>query len=165
MPTAGSLRHFVLVRKSRGAALSKEDKMNWFRNLKVANKLVAVVSAVLVLTAILGILSIQKLKAVNGSTVDMATNWLPSVAALGEMGTAIQSVRRLELRHIISESKADKNSTEGQLFSALADLKQAEARYEPLIASPEEKGLYGQFQENWDAYMAEQQKILDLSRD
>jgi len=138
--------------------------MTWFRNLKVANKIMLVVSAVLVLTAILGLLSIQKLKAVNGSTTDIATNWLPSVATLGEMGTATQSVRRLELRHILSTNKADKDSTEAQLSSTLEDLKQAEARYEPMIASPEERNLYDQFRQSWDAYMAEQRKILDLSR-
>jgi len=138
--------------------------MTWFRNLKVANKIMLVVSAVLVLTAILGLLSSQKLKAVNGSTIDIATNWLPSVATLGEIGTATQSVRRLELRHILSTSKADKDSTEAQLSSALEDLKQAEARYEPMITSPEERSLYDQFRESWDGYMAEQQKILDLSR-
>jgi len=138
--------------------------MSWFRNLKVANKLVAVVSVVLALTAILGIFSIRKLSAVNGATVDLETNWLPSVAVLGQMNADEQSIRRLELRHILSSSKADKDSTEADLTSALGDLKKAEATYEPMIASPDEKGLYDRFRQNWDAYMGENHKILDLSR-
>jgi methyl-accepting chemotaxis protein len=144
--------------------LVQEDKMSWFRNLKVANKIMLVVSAVLVLTAILGLLSIQKLGMVNGATVDLETNWLPSIAALGELNAAVQFVRRAELRHILSTSKADKDAAEAELASALEELRKAQATYEPMIASPEEKGIYDQFRQNWEAYMGEDHKILDLSR-
>lgn len=50
---------------------------------------------------VLGVFSIAQMKKINGSTVDIAANWLPSVKVLGEMQYTASTIRRSELGLIL----------------------------------------------------------------
>ena len=139
--------------------------MKWFNNLKITNKLMLTVSAILALTGILGFVSLQKLGVVNGATVDMASNWLPSVAAVDQLRLAISDIRRAELQIIDSTNREDAQRFEATMTKRFESFKKAQAQYEPLISSPEEKTLYNRFQQGWEAYMGEHQRMISLMRD
>ena len=53
--------------------------MTWFYNLKISSKIVTVVLVIMLLMLCLGAFSVLQLSKVNGSTEEIATNWLPSV--------------------------------------------------------------------------------------
>jgi methyl-accepting chemotaxis protein len=53
--------------------------------LSISFKLIAIVSFLLISLASTGLLAIVKMQALNDRTVDIATNWLPSVRVLGEL--------------------------------------------------------------------------------
>ena len=61
--------------------------MRWFNNMKISSKILFVVFSVLALTIILGGFSIVQLSRVNGGTVEIATNWLPSEKVLARKDT------------------------------------------------------------------------------
>ncbi|GFO57070.1 hypothetical protein GMSM_40770 [Geomonas sp. Red276] len=138
--------------------------MRWFANLRINAKILCVVGAVLVLTTILGGFSIMQLSRVNASTVDIATNWLPSVRVLGRIENVAGDFRRSEFQHILSTTKEEMGKFEKRMDKDLAEFKKNAADYEKLISSPEEKQLYQQISARWSQYQDVHQKLLDLSR-
>ena len=137
--------------------------MRWFNNMKISSKILFVVFSVLALTIILGGFSIVQLSRVNGGTVEIATNWLPSVKVLARMDTLTQEVRTAELQHALSTSDEDNNKYEKLQIALLEELKKSTAEYVPLISSPEEKKIYEDFQAAWSAYLAIHNKVFDLA--
>src|SRR5579864_7745481 len=89
--------------------------------------MVFVVSAVLALTMILGVLSIQKPRCANRATVDLAPNWMPSVMALGDVHQALSEIRRAELQPVVyggNKDDADRfQATMAHRFESLKKLK------------------------------------------
>ncbi|MBT0664727.1 MCP four helix bundle domain-containing protein [Geobacter pelophilus] len=138
--------------------------MDWFRNLKVSTKLITMVSVVLVLMAIMGGMALQQLSKVNASMEELGANVIPSIKQLAKINEAVGSFRRAEFQHILSTEKADMDKYEKRMTETIVNLNKMFKEYEPLISYPGEKELYGEFKKNWDAFLIEHEKLLDLSR-
>ena len=137
--------------------------MRWFNNLKISAKILTVVFSVLALTTLLGGFSLLQLAVVNNGTVEIATNWLPSVKLLGKMDVITQELRHVELQHVLSTSEADNVKFEKLQGARLDELKQMTAQYVPLISSPEEKKIYEDYAAVWSTYLAIHNKVFDLA--
>jgi methyl-accepting chemotaxis protein len=138
--------------------------MKWFNDLRIGGKIFSAVMAVLVLTMVLGVFSLVQIGRVNNSTVDIATNWLPSVKVLGRMEAIAGELRRSEFQHILSTSKEDMDKYERKMGDQIGNFNKKKAEYEKMIASPEEKKLYEEFCSSWDGYIEVHNKLLALSR-
>jgi len=137
--------------------------MSWFKNLKLTKKLGLGFGLVLAFMLGLGILAITELSRVDASMVDVSTNWLPSVQAVGTLQFDVATIRRFELSQVLAPDAAAMekfrtNADQTQLKLA-ADLK----TYEPLVSTDEERGLYNDFRAGWDQYMALEKKVVELS--
>jgi len=109
-------------------------------------------------------IGLSKIGAVNNSVVDIATNWMPSIAAAKDMNIAVSSVRLVTSRYMMAGSDREMAETEKEIDARLAGLNAVRKRYEPLIASPEERSAYESFSRNWDAYLQLQPKLIALVR-
>ena len=138
--------------------------MRWFYNLRISAKILSVVFMVLALTVFLGVFSVMQLSQVNNGAVELATNWLPSVKALGRIDVILQEVRRGELQHINSTSPEDMVTYEKALDSCFDNLKKKTAEYEKLISSAEEKKIYTDFTAAWGLYLETHNRIMTLSK-
>jgi len=137
--------------------------MGWFNNLKIGKKLALGFGIVELLMITLGVFSIIQLSKVNASTVDIATNWLPSVKVLGEIHSITADIRRHELNHVLRTDKQQEAEEVAAIAKASDLLASAEKRYEPEITSPEEKKLYDDFLAGWDKKVQNQNQVLELS--
>jgi len=135
--------------------------MTWFSKMKIAPKLGLGFGAVLALLVVLGVLSVLQLSHVNGNTVEIATNWLPSVKTLADLRFDCATGRRWELSYILNP---DKSQAQAKLDRAMAAIGDTEKKYEPLISSSEERAIYQQYRSAWDKYFAVQVRVLELSR-
>jgi methyl-accepting chemotaxis protein len=111
-----------------------------------------------------GLLAINKIGAVNGSVVDIATNWLPSIDGLRQMNTATARIRLAQAMHIMSTDKAEMAKLEQDMAGYYTRLSKLRSAYEPLITSDEERRLYQSFARDWDAYQQIHERITALSR-
>jgi methyl-accepting chemotaxis protein len=111
-----------------------------------------------------GYLANSKVSAVNDSVIDLATNWLPSVDVIRDMNTIVGKYRISEARHIMSIDDAGMDAVEKDLDASAAQLAAARKRYEPMIASDEERRTYEDFGKGWDAYQKLHGKLMPLSR-
>jgi methyl-accepting chemotaxis protein len=135
-----------------------------FASLSIRAKITTLVAAILVAMLGLGALGVLKMRSLNDSTVDIATNWLPSVRVLGELRANVITYRntlRAHLMDLTPEGKADVDKRR----AAIEDqIQKTYTKYEKLISSPEEKALYESWLKEWNVYKTESGKVFDLSR-
>ena len=59
-------------------------------------KITAVVALLLVAMTGMGLLAVMNMRAINASTVDITTNWLPSIRALGDLRAGVITYRNVD---------------------------------------------------------------------
>ncbi len=131
--------------------------------LTVKLSLITVVSALLLFVAGQGFVAISKLKAINSSTEDNATTWLPSVKVLGQIKYAVTRARLAEFRLGIAD-QASSAKVHGVLDERLAEVEKLAKVYATLISAPEERALWGNFTVRWTAYLANQRKGFEIDK-
>jgi methyl-accepting chemotaxis protein len=112
----------------------------------------------------LGAFALVAIADVNASTVDIATNWMPSVSNLRALEYQAARFRTDQARHVISSDAAAMDDVERDMVQRLAGMAKIRHAYEPLISSPEERAGYEAFARDWDAYMKVHTPLLKLSR-
>jgi methyl-accepting chemotaxis protein len=139
--------------------------MQFFRNLKIGMKLVAVVSVVVTLTAFLGIFAVMEMSKVNDATVEIATNWLPSIRLQGKMSDAINYCRRADFAHLAARDEASMARFEKYFEDGQTQLLDAESKYEKLLVDDEDRRLFDAVRSAWPGYVEAHNKTMALSRD
>src|SRR5258708_15614260 len=112
----------------------------------------------------MGALALKQMYAVNGATVDIVSNWLPSVRVLGDVRAATITYRAIVRSHLLATNEAGKQAQEELLAKWIDILDKARKAYEPIITSPEERALYDEFNASWAEYLAGVKQVLVLSR-
>src|ERR1700743_2774393 len=135
-----------------------------FSKLSIRTKIIAVVSLLLLALAGMGLLSARSMRSLNANTHEIASNWLPSIKALGDLHADVVMYRAIVRQHMIADTKEDKDGAE----KALAALSEKNAKirkdYEAMITSPEERTLYADFSKRWEEYKAIAAKMIELSK-
>src|SRR5580658_8679640 len=119
--------------------------MRWFNNLKVSKKLGLGFGIILILLIGLGTFSLYQLAKMDHSAIDLATNWLPSLRALGQMQYDVIDLRRKEMSFLLAANKKDITTEEGRSAAVYNRLTGHMKEYEKFIASDEERKLYQEF--------------------
>jgi len=138
--------------------------MTWFNNLTIRVKIVGAFALVLLVTAGLGIFSIQRLSAVNDSTVNLYTNFLTAQTQLGIINGSAMRFRQLEAAHIFADTPAKKAKEEATLATVLGEVQKAWSVYAPTIDAGEERRLADQAAPAWSHYLELHEKFIDMSR-
>ncbi|GGC26214.1 methyl-accepting chemotaxis protein [Paraburkholderia caffeinilytica] len=112
----------------------------------------------------MGGISIVELETVNQLSTDMAVNWLPGARFSSAMNTNASDFRIAELQHILSTDDNDMKKYEKDMQEVVSDFEKNRTGYENLTSSPEERKLYEKFKAEWNEYLIQHQKVLDLSR-
>jgi methyl-accepting chemotaxis protein len=132
--------------------------------LSIRAKITSVVALLLVAMAGMGLLAVYNMRAINANTVDIATNWLPSVRVLGELRAGVITYRNVIREHMLGETAEEKEAAEKILATVVESNTQIRRQYEPLVTSPEERALYGEWSKTWDEYRKGTQEVMALSR-
>jgi methyl-accepting chemotaxis protein len=133
--------------------------MKWLTERKLSTKLGMAFAIVLLLTAIVGIFSINQLAKVNATASNLSSRWMPAMRVIQDIKSQIARVRTRELQYIISDDVADLDKYDKVIANDLVDLKKMQDEYVALIKTPEEQALYSEFLALWDRYMAEDAKL------
>jgi methyl-accepting chemotaxis protein len=139
--------------------------MSAFRNAKLATKLFGSFFIVVALLVGVVIFALSQMSHVNGSTVELATNWLPSVRAILALKADVNRFRALEYQHLVTTNPADLQRVEEQLDEKLADIRRGQDEYARLISVPEEKSVYEEmFKPSLAGYVSAHKQLVALSR-
>ena len=120
------------------------------RQISIRTKIIAVVAFLLVAMTGMGLLAVRNMRAINANTVDISTNWMPSVRVLGDLRAGVITYRNVIREHMLSETLDEKLAAEKTLATAVEANTKIRAAYEPLITSAEERALYSEWAQLWD---------------
>jgi methyl-accepting chemotaxis protein len=140
--------------------------MHMLNNLAIRVKIPLGFAVVLAIVVVLGLLSIDRLSAVNGNAEEIRDNWLPSTGQMSKLLTSIYSFRLRESRYLLIAADG------GELDKAQADIAlgtdriaKARAAYAPLVVpGTEDDRLIRQFDQEWAAYGTLSAKMLALGK-
>jgi methyl-accepting chemotaxis protein len=133
-------------------------------NFSIRAKITAVVAFLLVAITGMGLLAVWNMRSINASTVDIATNWMPSVRVLGELRAGVITYRNVIREHMLSETIEEKDATEKVLAGVIEANAKTRKDYEALISAPEERALYNEWLRQWELYKKGTEEVLALSR-
>jgi methyl-accepting chemotaxis protein len=127
-------------------------------------KITAVVAFLLVVVTGMGLLAVRNMRAINATTVDIATNWLPSVRVLGDLRAGTITYRTVVREHLLSETLEEKQAEEKVLAGVIESNAKIRQTYERMITSPEERALYNDWVKGWEEYKKGTEQVIVLSR-
>jgi len=136
-----------------------------FAKLSIRAKITAVVAFLLVAMMGMGLLAVMNMRSLNASTVDINTNWLPSVRILGELRAGIITYRNVIREHMLAETAEDKAAAEKTLATVIESNAKIRKDYEPMITTAEERTLYNEWVQLWERYRKGTEEVMALSRD
>jgi methyl-accepting chemotaxis protein len=134
------------------------------RRPSIKSSLLLIFSGIALLFAIVAYLAIDGLSKTNGSTEEIATNWLPSVQASRTINLNMANLRLAYRDHIIAQAEAEKKTREEVIAVAEDTVRKSIDAYLSLASSDRERQLISGIKENVDGYIASKPQLLALSR-
>lgn len=138
--------------------------MKWFRNRKIASKLLLSFGLILCLMMVTGVFSIIQMEKVNRDGAEIANKWEPSVRISLTLERVLARVRSTEFQHILGDDET-MASLEKSLNDRFAEFTQLRAAYLKLNLTDKERADFAQIGQTLDKYLEEDKKIIALSRD
>jgi methyl-accepting chemotaxis protein len=135
-----------------------------FAKYSIRAKITAVVAFLLLAMTGMGLLAVRNMRAINANTVDIGTNWLPSVRVLGELRAGIITYRNVVREHMLAVTLEEKLASEKVLAGVVESNNAIRQSYEKLITSPEERAIYNEWIELWNSYKKGTEEVMALSR-
>jgi len=133
----------------------------WIRQIRIGLRSALAFSTLGLLLVLLGLIALYQMNRMDDMSAEVDTNWLPSIMAVNDMSAASSRIRAMTLRYAIVQGDF-RGTTLTSLQKAESALETAERRYEPMIASPDERRLYGAYKVARDRYM--EQSRLTVSQ-
>lgn len=134
------------------------------KNLKIKTKLFSVVALMLVFMLLLSGTSLLLMNQMNAANDVIANNSLPSVSIAEELNTSISKYRIYEYKHILTTSQSELSQIENNMTDLKNSVDGLFTAYAELISSEEDRQLIETVRTDWDAYLAESERVLSLSR-
>ena len=133
------------------------------KNMKIMGKLALGFGIVLVFLLSLGIISLQKMSAINDQSTIITENWMPSIKVVQEINTNTSDYRIAEYQHVLEHKTEDMKKAENDMDAVLSTMKKNRAEYEKLISTSEEKAIYEDFSKKFDKYMDMHKQLIAVS--
>jgi len=108
----------------------RSTPLSWFRNLRVAGKLVLSFAVVCILTVVVGVVGILRLAETNNRTEDMYRSNLLAVRYAGEVKADVISIRFQLLNMLVADTAAAKSKAQAQIDQTDAHLDEQWAAYQ-----------------------------------
>ncbi len=137
--------------------------MVWFHNLSMRRKLAVGFGTLQIVMIGLGIFSLVRLARVNSAVVEVVTDRVPSIQALGGLKYDTSSVRRAELSYLLAVDGKEK--WDASMRQAMDNIPRHENEYQGLIGSERERAGYDRFHKAWENYLSVHQQVMALTRD
>lgn len=128
--------------------------------LTVKTTLLSILCLLVVLIMGQSWMALSRAAAINANAEDIATSWLPSTKALGDVKYWTARIRVVAGRLLMTSDPSERSTAELQLAQFQVNSTRAAKAYEPTIVSAEEQALWNKFQEKWKRYVTNQDQIL-----
>ena len=135
-----------------------------FSQWRIGVKLGVAFASLVLLSLLMGALSLSRLMALESASNVIANDSLVSINALAGLRYATSSIRRLEGQLLLTTDDKELSSLQDRLDKLKAEVQKRNADYEPLVSSPEERAGFDSFKTQVTAYMGFTGKLQELMR-
>ena len=136
--------------------------MRALNDISIKTKIAGSLLCILIVTILLGVLSLERLSSVNDAAAHIRNDFLPSTKVLGQIALQAEMVRTTQGAMIMRTEDADVAKEQANLVGYLANLAKLRVIYEPLIGPGEERRLADQIDTQFTAYSAMGDRLTDL---
>jgi methyl-accepting chemotaxis protein len=115
--------------------------MRFANQLKISSKFRVCFGALFLLIVGIGGVGTIGLNRLDANSQDLADNWMPSIDALGQIGLNVARHRAAQGMELLADDPKARDAATQRQISTAQTLETSWLAYEPLIATPEERGL------------------------
>ena len=138
--------------------------MNWFYHLKIAQKLIVAIAAVLALTVVLGEFCFLQLQHLNRVNSEITQRWAPAVRNVLLIKSDLLRFRTYELQHALSTQPAEFDYYEARMDEEMRQLLAAVESYAESPRTAAGQADFEQFRTALDGYRAAVRRVVALNR-
>jgi len=128
--------------------------------LSLRSKLITAFALLLCFTVGLGLFAVQRLVTIQAVTTDLASNWLPSTRAVGEIANAAERLRSSQVALLLPQGQQRREERMQRLGSWMQAVDKAFVAYEPLIAGDEEAQRAEAMKNSWATYRKQSESFV-----
>ncbi|AGF55654.1 methyl-accepting chemotaxis protein [Clostridium saccharoperbutylacetonicum] len=135
--------------------------MNWFKNLKIAQKLISAFITVAILIGVVGFIGIHNMNKININAITMHDYNLASINNLTSIKQNLTDVRADLLKLVYQQNKdVDNNSIEKEINDLLNETNALIDTYEKSLLSKSEETTFSNLKENIKLYSSGSTEII-----
>ncbi|MBU6266412.1 MAG: MCP four helix bundle domain-containing protein [Sphingomonadales bacterium] len=131
--------------------------------ISISTRILSAFAALLAVMAAMATIQNQKMGEVNALTTELRSRWVPASQTLGDIHTYISQYRIKQSEHIVATTPDLKARNEKLVRNAGAAIDGLMADYAKLTVTKEQKAAFEQLSQDWTAYKAENDKVLEAS--
>lgn len=132
------------------------------RSLSVGNRAGAIFMFIGFLVLVMGAIALSQSKKMDSATDQIRVVYLPSIIALGNVGTDFGRARALTVRALLLKDQQKKSKEISDAKQLMQTIAKNMAEYEKLIQDPDDKKLFDAFMPAFKRYDENQGKVLDF---
>lgn len=133
-------------------------------NFKISTKIGGGFFIIVVLTLVLGIISLVQLSRVASTTEDIASNKLVGVEMTGKLRDLLNEFRRNESRHLLSAARKEMKALEVSMADGAKALKELDAQADRIFVSPDEVRMLADYRKNREVWLEVNLRMAPASR-
>ena len=118
----------------------------------------------LLLTLVLGGIALVQMSRIHANAQEMSSNLLPSVVQTGELRVLLNRMRRSEAGIVTARSTAEVAAFAQQVAARHKDVEAAEAIYEPLLSTDEERKIYLAYKQSKADYAQQHASLMEIAK-
>lgn len=140
--------------------------MNFFKNSKIAKKLISAFMIIAILIGVVGFIGIYNMKTVNSNAVAMHDNNLETIKYLAAIKQNYADMRADLLELVYGKDKYEKkDALEKEIYSLVNENYLLIDKYESTLLKESDKEIFLELKENMRIYLAECNKVLNFVHD
>ena len=140
--------------------------MNWFKNLKIAQKLISAFMIIAILIGLVGFIGIYNMNTVNSNAVTMHDYNLETIKYLTTIKQNFTDIRADLLELVYQQDKYEKNNVlEKEIYSLINENYLLIDKYETSLLSETDKITFSQLKENITVYISTCNKVINFVYD
>nr|WP_248795254.1 methyl-accepting chemotaxis protein [Pseudomonas sp. MWU13-2105] len=134
------------------------------RNMNIAPRAFFSFALIGALMLILGIFALNQMSKIRGAAEELSTNGVPSIKSLDDLTQLTLRLRVLSYRLVTNRAPDEQQKILDLLTQRNQQIGKAQAIYEKLITSPEERTAYDQYVQVLGQYRQLEERMKGLSR-
>lgn len=132
-------------------------------NFKIRVKLLFGFFVIVVLTAFMGLFSIQQMGRIDNASTSLSQDWLPAIEILSQMQAVLNDTRRAELQHVLAANPEERKVEADRIVANGNKLRELEGQFAARLDSPADKLSFDKYKQEIGAYLATSTKLIALS--